>query len=113
MTDPLAVLLECAGFEWDDGNSEKNWVRHQVSRAECEEVFFNEPLAAALDEKHSEDETRYYVLGETDDGRRLFLAVTIREQRIRVISARDMNRREEKEYSVAQAEEGSTENTEI
>jgi uncharacterized DUF497 family protein len=113
MSDPLASLLECTGFEWDEGNSEKNWIKHQVSRAESEELFFNEPVIAAPDEKHSEDEPRYYVLGQTDEGRRLFLVVTIRGKLVRVISARDMSRREEKEYEGAQAEEGSTEDTEI
>jgi uncharacterized DUF497 family protein len=104
--DPLEALFLCVGFEWDSGNSEKNWNKHQVSRAECEEVFFNEPLIAAMDEKHSEVEVRYYVLGQTEAGRLLFVVVTIRNQFIRVISARDMNRREESEYADAQAEEG-------
>jgi uncharacterized DUF497 family protein len=113
MADPLASLHECAGFEWDEGNSEKNWIKHQVSRAECEELFFNEPLVAAPDEKHSIEESRYYVLGQTDEGRRLFVVVTIRDKLIRVVSARDMSRREEKEYESAQTEEGSEEDTKV
>jgi uncharacterized DUF497 family protein len=113
MADPLASLLACTGFEWDEGNSEKNWIKHQVSRAECEELFFNEPLVAASDEKRSEEEPRYFVLGQTDEGRRLFVVVTIRDKLIRVISARDMSRREEKEYEGAQAEEGSTKDAEV
>jgi uncharacterized DUF497 family protein len=113
MADPIVLLLECTGFEWDEGNSEKNWIKHQVSRAACEEVFFNDPLVAAPDEKHSEDEPRFYVLGQTDEGRRLFLVVTIRNKLIRVISARDMSRREEKEYEGAQTEEGNAEDTEV
>ncbi len=104
------LLLECVGFEWDQGNSEKNWARHQVSRAECEELFLNDPLVAALDEKHSATEPRYYVLGQTDAGRGLFVVVAIRAKLIRVISARDMNKRETKEYQRAQDDEenGST-----
>jgi uncharacterized DUF497 family protein len=113
MADPLASLLECTGFEWDEGNSEKNWVKHQVSRAECEELFFNEPLVAAPDEKHADDEPRYYVLGQTDEGRRLFVVVTIRDKLIRVISARAMSRREAKEYERAQTKEGHAEDTEV
>jgi uncharacterized DUF497 family protein len=106
MADPLAALLDCTGFDWDAGNSEKNWVKHQVSRAECEELFLNDPLVAATDAEHSQGEARYFVLGQTDAGRRLFVVVTIRQKLIRVISARDMNRREEKEYENAQTEEG-------
>lgn len=92
MTDPLVPLLECTGFDWDEGNSEKNWIKQQVSRAECEELFFNEPLVVAPDERHSADEPRYYVLGQTDEGRRVFVVVTIRDKLIRVISARDMRK---------------------
>jgi uncharacterized DUF497 family protein len=94
----LEDLARCTGFDWDEGNLTKNWVRHQVAAAECEQVFFNRPLAAAADEDHSEEEPRVYVLGQTDTGRRSFIAVTIRRGLIRVISARDMNRRERAEY---------------
>ena len=79
------------GFEWDDGNFDKNWVKHQVSNAECEEIFFNLPLLLADDTKHSQDEKRYYVLGQTNARRWLFMVFTVRENKVRVISARDMN----------------------
>ncbi len=72
MADPLDLLQECAGFQWDEGNAEKNWIRHQVSRAECEELFLNEPLIVAPDVKHSGSETRFYLLGQTDEGRLIF-----------------------------------------
>lgn len=113
MTDPADLLFECTGFQWDEGNAEKNWIRHQVSRAECEELFFNEPLIVAPDIKHSTREPRFYVLGQTDEGRRLFAVFTIRDRFIRVISARDMNKREEKEYERAQAKENEAQDTEI
>jgi len=91
-------LLSCIGFQWDEGNSEKNWVSHQVSRFECEQVFFNQPLLIGNDEKHSKIEKRYYALGQTDDGRRLFLVCTIRNKLIRIISARDMSIKERGTY---------------
>lgn len=69
-----------------------------MAGAECEQVFFNRPLAASADEGHSDAEPRFYALGQTDSGRRLFIAFTIRRDLIRVISARDMNRRERTEY---------------
>lgn len=96
------LLAQCTGFEWDEGNQEKNWIRHRVSMAECEQVFFNAPLLLAPDEEHSGGESRYYALGQTNAGRRLFVVMTIRDKLMRVISARDMSRRERKEYEDAQ-----------
>lgn len=91
-------LSTCTGFEWDEGNSEKNWIKHKVTRSECEQIFFNRPLVVADDGKHSLDEVRYYALSQTDKRRRLFLVFTIRGSLIRVISARDMNRAEKGIY---------------
>ena len=88
------VIYNSQGFEWDDDNSEKNWLLHEVSDGECEEVFFNQPLLVAADARHSRHESRHFVLGRTDADRWLFVAFTIRRNRIRVISARDMNQRE-------------------
>jgi len=82
------------GFDWDSGNSEKNKVKHDVTISECEEVFVNLPLLLADDEKHSQAEKRYYVLGQTNKKRQMFVAFTARQNKIRVISARDMNRKE-------------------
>jgi uncharacterized DUF497 family protein len=104
-------LLSCTGFEWDEGNREKNWIRHQVSVPECEQVFFNTPLLVAEDEQHSSIEPRYYVLGQTNAGRKLFVVVTVRGELIRVISARNMSRRERKEYE--NAGKGTEEDTAV
>jgi uncharacterized DUF497 family protein len=82
------------GFDWDEGNRDKNWEKHQVSNRECEEVFFNIPLLLQPDPAHSQTETRHYLLGQTNAGRRLFVSFTIRGENIRVISARDMSKRE-------------------
>jgi uncharacterized DUF497 family protein len=91
-------LRGCTGFQWDQGNAEKNWKRHSVSRNEAEEVFFNEPLVVADDEAHSASEERYYILGPTNRRRLLFVVFAIRRRRIRVISARDMTKRERELY---------------
>lgn len=91
-------LPEFRGFEWDEGNVNKNWESHRVSPHGAEQVFFNRPLIVADDEKHSGTERRYYVLGQTDNDRPLFVAFTLRGDLIRVISARDMSRRERKVY---------------
>ncbi len=93
------LLSNCIGFEWDEGNSDKNWIRHRVTRSECEEVFFNKPLTIAEDKKYStEEEIRFYSLGRTDSNRFLFVVFTIRNPLIRVISARDMNNKERRKY---------------
>ena len=91
-------LKDCVGFQWDEGNSEKNWISHQVRKSECEQIFFNQPLILGNDLKHSTFEQRYYALGQTDDGRKLFIVCTIRENRIRIISARDMSKKEREVY---------------
>lgn len=89
----------CTGFDWDDENAKKNWDRHQVTQEEAEDVFFNDPLVVRADVRHSQREKRYYALGQTNRGRCLFMAFTIRRQLIRVISVRDMNRREKDFYA--------------
>ena len=94
MATPFEELSACLGLQWDEGNADKNWQRHRVRHLECEEVFFARPLVAAADPRHSAVELRYYVLGQTARGRRLFIACTIRDQLIRVISARAMSPRE-------------------
>lgn len=93
-------MPEFESFYWTGGNVEKNWRAHRVTPQEAEQVFFNAPLLAAFDSTHSEKEPRYYVLGQTDDGRRLFIAFTMRNRRLRVISARDMSRKERRFYTL-------------
>jgi hypothetical protein len=100
--DPLG---ECIGFDWDESNTVKNWERHKVTPEEAEDVFFHDPLAVRSDVGHSSREKRYRALGKTSRGRLLFVAYTIRRKLIRVISVRDMNRKEAEEYR--RHEEGS------
>jgi uncharacterized protein len=86
-------------FDWDDGNRTKNWTRHEVSWLECENVFFNDPLFVLPDPTHSKQKERFHALGHTNHGRLLFISFTVRKERIRVISAREMSRRERRAYS--------------
>lgn len=88
------LLLQCTGFEWDIYNSEKIRTKHDVTPVECEQVFFNLPLIAGSDQKRSQSEDRLYVLGQTDSARLLFLVFTVRGEKLRVISSRDMNKKE-------------------
>lgn len=92
-------LEKITGFDWDDGNARKN-EKHGVSTAESEQVFFNAPLLVLADMKHSGSESRFHALGQTDEGRLLHIAFTLRDadEKIRVISARDMHRKERDIY---------------
>jgi uncharacterized DUF497 family protein len=92
-------LANIAGFEWDSGNARKN-EKHGVSAGEAEQVFFNKPVLVFADEKHSAAETRFQAMGKTDEGRLLHVTFTLRRngEYVRVISARDMHRKERKIY---------------
>lgn len=96
--DIRSVLEHASGFQWDKGNSLKSWLRHRVTEGEAEQVFFNEPLLLLEDHGHSQQENRFWALGRTDQGRHLFLTFTVRRDLIRVISARDMHKKERAAY---------------
>ena len=98
-------LSECLGFDWDAGNCGKNWTTHRVSDSECEEVLFNRPFVVRRDLEHSRGEARFYALGQADRDRLLFVVFTIRGKLIRVISARDMTRKERRIYQIQEKNE--------
>jgi uncharacterized DUF497 family protein len=89
-------LSQIVGFDWDEGNRLKSIERHSVSQPEAEQVFADERLMIIGDVKHSQDEARYHALGRTIEGRPLHVTFTLRDsqQRIRIISARNMSRKE-------------------
>ncbi|MDM3871048.1 BrnT family toxin [Porticoccus sp. W117] len=91
---------QITGFDWDSGNERKSLEKHTVNRFEAEQVFFNQPLLVVADEKHSQNEVRYHALGKSNDARLLHITFTLRSEDtlIRVISARDMHRKERKIY---------------
>ena len=95
------------GFDWDEGNARKSAERHSVSQGEAEQVFFNEPLLLLPDRKHSDKEQRFHALGKTQDGRLLHVSFTLRDggKLIRVISARDMHRKERMFYGNVKKED--------
>ncbi len=96
-------LNRITGFNWDNGNQRKN-EKHGVTMAEAEQVFFSTPLLLLDDVTHSQKEPRLHALGKTDDGRTLHVTFTLRQsgQLIRVISARDMHRKERVIYDQAE-----------
>ncbi len=91
-------LSHTDGFQWDDGNRNKNFRRHKVTDQECEECFFDQDKKILSDVLHSQQEDRLILLGQTKEGRPLFIVFTIREKKIRIISARDLNKKESKLY---------------
>jgi uncharacterized DUF497 family protein len=91
-------FLDWEGFDWDEGNLLENREKHGVSASGCEQIFFNNPLIAGLDAEHSRRESRYYALGITDAHKKLFIAFAVQNKLIRVISARDMSRKERKVF---------------
>ncbi|PIU73642.1 hypothetical protein COS78_01185 [Candidatus Shapirobacteria bacterium CG06_land_8_20_14_3_00_40_12] len=88
------ILADLEGFDWDGWNKIKNLVKHQVENKECEDVFFNQPKLVEFDKKHSTIEKRYKILGVTDRKRQLLVVFTIRNKKIRIISARDQSKKE-------------------
>ena len=84
------------GFDWDAGNDRKSQDKHGVSKGDAEEMFFNSPLLMISDSKHSNRETRFHALGKTNVRRLLHVTFTLRSNNelIRVISARDMHKKE-------------------
>ena len=93
-------LLRIEGFDWDEGNSRKSTEKHDVSQAEAEQIFFNDPLLIVEDISHGIREIRWHALGHTDVGRLLHVSFTLRGdgRLIRVISARSMHRKERLRY---------------
>jgi uncharacterized DUF497 family protein len=93
---------EITGFDWDEGKARKSTQKHGVNQAEAEQVFFNQPLLILPDIKHSQHEQRFHALGNCDDKRQLHVSFTLRTGNkgnlIRIISARDMHRKERYEY---------------
>jgi len=96
--DIYKIVQESTGFQWNRHNIQKNLEKHNVSPVESEQAFFNRPLIVVEDVQHSQNEERFYALGKADQDRKLFIAFTIRNNLIRVISSRDMNKKERKIY---------------
>jgi len=94
----MRVLSEPIAFDWDKGNVEKNLTKHNVTNKEAEEVFSSELGFVFKDESHSASEKRYMLWGTTRVGRKLSIIFTVRDKKVRVISARDMHTKERGEY---------------
>lgn len=101
MPESSLSLSGIEGFEWDAGNLNKNVLGHGATPGEAEEIFFQSPLLLLDDLAHSEHEARFIAHGVTAAGRLLTAAFTVRGKQLRVISVRDMSRKERRIYAEA------------
>src|SRR4030043_2109146 len=90
--------LRLIKFDWNKHNKHKNWDKHKVDFREVEEIFLNRPIKTLYDIKHSQKEDRFIAFGRRNKNRKLLVVFTIRKNKIRIISARDMSRKERKTY---------------
>ncbi len=90
----MEVFREQIEFEWDKGNTNKNFLKHRVRNEECEEIFFDPEKRILRDPLHSDKEKRFIIIGQTKKRRILFIVFTTRKKKVRVISARDLNKKE-------------------
>jgi uncharacterized protein len=91
------VWEKIEGFEWDKGNKDKNWIKHRITIKEAEEVFFNKPQSVFDDIKHSQKEKRYTIVGKNNSGKLLTVFFTLRNNKIRIISARNQSKKERRQ----------------
>ena len=96
----MIVLVQPISFAWNSGNKNKN-LKHKVNDQECEEVFFDAKKIISKDVRHSHEEERHLLIGKTKRERLLFIVFTLRGNQVRVISARDLNKRERHLYEKA------------
>ena len=85
-------------FEWDPNKAEINLRKHRVSFAEAGTVFGDELAITVPDPDHSDDENRYITVGWSNRRRLLIVSHTERDDKIRIISARELTPRERKTY---------------
>lgn len=93
------VIKEPIEFIWDKGNKDKSWLKHEVTNSESEEIFFDANKRISKDKFHSGKEERFIILGRTKEEKLLFVVFTIRDKKVRIISARDISRKEKQLYT--------------
>lgn len=94
----MVDLRKIVGFEWDEWNIDKSYKKHGITPNEAEEVFLDEDILVLEDTKHSKQEERFEAIGKIIKGSILFLAFTVRGDKVRIISARTANKKERRRY---------------
>ncbi|MCC3404412.1 MAG: BrnT family toxin [Microcoleus sp. PH2017_29_MFU_D_A] len=85
-------------FEWDENKAARNLSKHGVSFEEAKTVFDDPLYVDFYDPDHSDEEDRYIIVGESRRGRLLIVSYTERGKTIRLISAREVTRKEREVY---------------
>jgi uncharacterized protein len=88
-------------FEWDPRKATMNLKKHGVSFSEASTIFGDEFAITVPDPDHSDEEDRYITVGWSARRRLLIVSHTDREDKIRIISARELTKTERKEYEEA------------
>lgn len=95
----MVDLNKLAGFEWDKGNIDKNYIKHGITPNEAEEAFLDKELLLLEDIKHSLKEKRLILIGKNLKEAILCVSFTVRENKVRIISARKANVKERRRYA--------------
>ena len=90
----MRIFKKTLEFQWNRGNIDKSFKKNKIRDKEAEEPFFDRKRKAFKDELHPKDKERYRMVGKTKKGRLLFIVFTMRGKKIRIISARDINKKE-------------------
>ena len=85
-------------FEWDEAKAAANLAKHGVSFEEAKTVFDDRLYVDFYDPKHSLNEHRYIIIGQSDQRRVLIVSYTERNDAIRLINARELTRGERRDY---------------
>ena len=85
-------------YEWDPAKAAANLKKHGVSFEEAASIFLDALALTFWDPDHSEEEEREITIGRSAEQRILFVAHTARDDRIRIISARQATSQERREY---------------
>jgi uncharacterized DUF497 family protein len=87
-------------FDWDSGNNLKSVDKHNIAPEESEEVFYDEYLfPVGIQKQPITNEMRLAIIGSTSSNKILFVSFTLRESKIRIISARPASKKERRYYN--------------
>ncbi len=93
-------IVKPVEFDWDSGNTGKN-KKHGIEDTESEEAFWDADKIVFIDRAHSAAEKKFILLGKTKLEKLLYVVFTVRKKKIRIISARRINKRESNLYEKA------------
>lgn len=85
-------------FEWDEEKAALNHEKHGVGFDEAKTVWDDYFYIDLFDHEHSAEENRFLMMGESANGRLLIISYTERENRVRIISARELTPKERRDY---------------